>query len=1092
MTQRLAPWLKAVVALVIIVAIGLGVPALLIETIGNPLPGTDWSWSDPVTNDALLGLLAVVVWLFWAQTMLCLCVEALAEVRIAAGRSAQWMATVPGTFASQQSLARLLIQAVVAVGVTATVASTTVPPAHGAATAATTAIEPTAPGQQGPDSADVGVQPVARRSHQTPSVSRLVEVRKGDSLWAIAERNLGAGERWREIADLNQHRVMPDGRRFDPAGDLQPGWPLRIPGRAATGRAAASSGSGWTVVEAGDTLSGIAESAYGDGEEWPRLYDANRGRISDPDLIYPGQHLRIPVEPTSFPTPPDGRAYAHRGPTTTPNAPVRPRYDEAPDRRTRVDDNSAPSAPVPAALPNQRVPQRSGAPSAHRSNRPTEGGQQSSRDAAARQAPRPSDDSGLVAALAGGGMLLAGGVLAAFMAERRRRFRGRRSGSAIAPTRHDLVPAESVVRSIGAAGAAAAHDLDLALRNLASDIARTGGQLPELRAVRLADDRIDLILDQPATAPPPAPWSSVDGNRRWSLDRSVRLQETDATAPYPALVAVGIDAFGATWLLDLECAGVLHLGGDAERCENLARFIAAELALNKWSDDVDIAISGFAPELPALNPSRLHPEQGPDLESLGKAVRRMREALTMTGASVLQARLDGRGAEAWTPQIRITAVTPDQAAIAGLLDELCLSPSRSAAALVLAGGAELIAGARTIELDAHGHLLLDGTDLSANQLTAEQGRTLAALLTDPARTPDATPGTDADPGTDTAMPADSSSTATVGISDAAGALLPEHTSPRNADTPEHSLLMAPTQRYVQAAATTADDVEVLAPQVDDATAERISRLDPTLDEDLDLWHSESTHRPRLRVLGPLEVQASGERTVDLARRPAYYIELVAYLALHDDGATTEQVAEAFGVQNNTMHSRMNTLRRWLGTDPDTGAPYLPEATLSSHAKARGVPLYRIDKMLCDAGLFKRLRTRGQARGAEGIDDLRAALELVGGVPFDQQRPGGYGWLAQTPVDQYLTAGIVDVAHIVATHGLESRDIELAAWASQIAIAAAPYEDKPRLDLAATLRAGGHSVEAEIYLSREVLNRSDDDAPPPPPSPRTATVLGMGR
>jgi nucleoid-associated protein YgaU len=48
-------------------------------------------------------------------------------------------------------------------------------------------------------------------------------------------------------------------------------------------------------VVAGDTLSGIAQDIYGDGDLWPRLFVANRDRISDPDLIRVGQVLRIPM-----------------------------------------------------------------------------------------------------------------------------------------------------------------------------------------------------------------------------------------------------------------------------------------------------------------------------------------------------------------------------------------------------------------------------------------------------------------------------------------------------------------------------------------------------------------------------------------------------------------------------------------------------------------------------------------------------------------------------------------------------------------------------------------------------------------------------
>jgi len=49
----------------------------------------------------------------------------------------------------------------------------------------------------------------------------------------------------------------------------------------------------YTVV-AGDSLSKIAKRFYGDANKWPRIHEANREQISNPDLIHPGQKLRIP------------------------------------------------------------------------------------------------------------------------------------------------------------------------------------------------------------------------------------------------------------------------------------------------------------------------------------------------------------------------------------------------------------------------------------------------------------------------------------------------------------------------------------------------------------------------------------------------------------------------------------------------------------------------------------------------------------------------------------------------------------------------------------------------------------------------------
>lgn len=49
------------------------------------------------------------------------------------------------------------------------------------------------------------------------------------------------------------------------------------------------------TVTSGDTLSGIANSFYGSGLQWQRIYQVNAGVIGgNPNLIYPGERLAIP------------------------------------------------------------------------------------------------------------------------------------------------------------------------------------------------------------------------------------------------------------------------------------------------------------------------------------------------------------------------------------------------------------------------------------------------------------------------------------------------------------------------------------------------------------------------------------------------------------------------------------------------------------------------------------------------------------------------------------------------------------------------------------------------------------------------------
>ena len=58
---------------------------------------------------------------------------------------------------------------------------------------------------------------------------------------------------------------------------------------------AATPGSNYTV-EPNDTLSGIAQQAYGNANDWHVIYDANTQVIGpNPNLIRPGEVLYIPV-----------------------------------------------------------------------------------------------------------------------------------------------------------------------------------------------------------------------------------------------------------------------------------------------------------------------------------------------------------------------------------------------------------------------------------------------------------------------------------------------------------------------------------------------------------------------------------------------------------------------------------------------------------------------------------------------------------------------------------------------------------------------------------------------------------------------------
>lgn len=48
------------------------------------------------------------------------------------------------------------------------------------------------------------------------------------------------------------------------------------------------------TVQAGDTLSKISKQFYGNGNDYMKIFNANKDKLQDPDKIKPGQKLTIP------------------------------------------------------------------------------------------------------------------------------------------------------------------------------------------------------------------------------------------------------------------------------------------------------------------------------------------------------------------------------------------------------------------------------------------------------------------------------------------------------------------------------------------------------------------------------------------------------------------------------------------------------------------------------------------------------------------------------------------------------------------------------------------------------------------------------
>lgn len=129
--------------------------------------------------------------------------------------------------------------------------------------------------------------------------ARVVRVGRGDTLYRIAERELGEARRWPEIVALNGHidprnlrvgdeLILP---REPPAPAVAD--PRDRPPRRPDKEIPTPSARTHRVVE-GDTLSEIAHRYYGDARLWNRILQANRAQISDLRRLRLGTVLNLP------------------------------------------------------------------------------------------------------------------------------------------------------------------------------------------------------------------------------------------------------------------------------------------------------------------------------------------------------------------------------------------------------------------------------------------------------------------------------------------------------------------------------------------------------------------------------------------------------------------------------------------------------------------------------------------------------------------------------------------------------------------------------------------------------------------------------
>lgn len=1066
--------LTGLAALVAVLGIVLGLPALFLAFSASPIPdhvptldGIKNALMAPDDGTLVLGLFKVIGWVAWAFMALSLVVEAIARFRkVQAPR-------LPG-LGQPQAAARGLIGLAALLFIAAPIAAQTATITTAAAAPVTVGHVNAGAADQAPAQQDVKVETKQERQRKTVDHA----VKPGESLWSIAEDHFGDGARYKELVELNRDLLGAQ------PSFLEPGWVLKLP--AVNGGAPAHD----YTVQPTDTLSEIAQEQLDDADRWPEIYQASTGitqpggaQLTDPDVIDVGWKLNIPGA---------DQGGSHDDTRHQQPRDVEPETPASPEDQRPVDQPAEEEPPVAHEPEVPEVPETALPDAPPQAEEPAA-------PAADVDQVDDADDSILdapwvLAGLTGGGVLLSGALLMALRSRRRAGYRNRTPGRAIAAPPPELAPVEMTLNATGAAAAATVEFADGALRRLAAAVGAQGTTMPPLAAVELGHGKLTLHLSAPAAVP--APWVGSPDQTHWhvSTDTAVDRLGPDTgnvEPPYPLLATVGMSDTGETWLLNCEELSTLTISGDPTYGRDFARHLAAQLAVNPWSRRVQVDCIGVAEEAVAMDERISYYPTGAagspaTAEALAAAVTTVDRAKRHdTDAST--ARTGSVDDDTWPARmLLLDAAAGDPEDLEQLLQLVTNHVGQSATSIVVAGERPNTPGA-VLHMTNTGRVVLEhaGLNLIAVGLTSDEARGCALVYAQ------------SEVAEDVPVPVDE--TVTDGweaYTDQSGALRREYTLPRNTpadtvDEPLSSLLEGDDEDYIRQSAIVQEDLETLAPKVPEHVRAEVEQSDPTLDQDIADWFSTDCDRPRLSLLGPVTARTHGKA---LAKRKPYFTELLAYLALHrKHGATREEIGEAFGITPGKVRDYTNTVREWLGTNPTSREPHLPHADKAPATKLRGVNVYQVDDgLLVDLHLFLRLRKRGQARGgAEGVADLCTALELVGEAkPFSQLREEGWSWLVNEPdrVDLMASGWIADVALIVVTEALAAGDLVKARSAAYVANRADPDGESTRLCLAHVMKAEGDLLEADRILREEICNRSDDGDAPMELSERTKTII----
>lgn len=1013
--------LAGLASIAVILFLVVGIPWALVVLAGNPLPTLDelssWltlpDWGGTFLLGALIPCAAWVAWGVFIIPFLTSFPEVLRSARMSTFGTGRIVVAASGPFKLQRRTAGLLLGAVIVmfgggqaamatpmesvaapVGIVQTVDRVSVP-------GASTESEPVA-------------LPAAEVEVITPAMES-VTVEPGDSLWKIAEQELGDGNRYGELFEASKDVLQPDGGYLQDPNMIHPGWNLNVPDSVVPVPAPAEE----VVEEVVEESAAVAESDASAAD------DAISSEVT-PDAVETEQSSPEGTEDASSAV----AAEADRGSDaeTSETSPETLLADSTP----AVDE---PSANEAGAIPE---PSSVTAGAAGQETVPT-----------AAATPTDTAEGDLApAALAAGGIagLLGAALMGVLRVRRARQRRSRRRHENIAMPEPEAALVEAQLREVQEPLEMA--DVDRVCRFLTEWSRESEERLPELLAVRLAPEerQISVFLMAPAALPSPFVEVSED-HTAWQIrdaDMDSLAGSYEAGA-YPALVTLGKDQAGGHVLIDLEQWGDIAITGEADLAVAAATAAVLELAHVSWADETLIHLVGESIVIPeSLRNGRC--EQHPDLASLIDHIRHravnVRASLEASEhTSIGRARATDEG-ESWTPEIIVVSdpTAPELAELKALAAE---RPRLGIISLAVGG-----TGSAELKINSESEAVFSPAGLSyAPQLvtpeTLEQLDAVFAVTDSPAE-----------------VEVESDLAESVEVAAIAGG---------TDESPDRHVELVdeiPQPVTVETDEVVVDDHEEETTEaVEDETA--TNAPEPAVV----VLPPRDPNAPYVRVLGTVEIEPGEGRELGappIGRSP----ELVAFLALHPHATSTEY-ARAFW-PNKTMQTASasmrklsNVTRNWLGDTPE-GEHYLPRYD-ASHG-------YRVhDAVRSDWGDFKMLVGSDPINAA--TENLVEALKLVRDQPFTGVRDRFFTW-AELDKERMIGA-IADAADELYSRAHDARDAVKARYAATLGKRVSPESELAWRNSLRVALSQGDSEEFERLVNEliDYLDELGDDYDP---------------